>query len=117
VMFPGTKNIPPGTPLTLKQVAIACGVRVRRMEKLAETALFQDALRREVEAAREMEDPVNLAVAIAFNDNQGDGSPKVAHLRLKAIDSIRGKEPVHAVQVKVGQRHRRQHDARVDYQN
>jgi hypothetical protein len=57
------------------------------MEKLAETKLFQDALKCEVEAAREMEDPRNLAVAIAIRDDPGDGSPKAMTTRLKASET------------------------------
>jgi hypothetical protein len=82
------------------------------MEKIADTKLFQDALRCEIAAPRESEDPRNLAVAIEIRDDPGDGSPKAMTTRLKAIDTIREKQPVHAVHVKVGQRHRRQHDAR-----
>jgi hypothetical protein len=116
VMFPGSKDIPPGTPLSLRHAAIACGIRVRRMEELAMTRLFQDALRCESVVRRESEDPRNLAVALAIRDDPGDGSPSAASARLKAIETIRGKEPVHAVHVTVGQRTRRQHDARMDYQ-
>jgi hypothetical protein len=66
VMFPGSKDIPPGTPLSLRHAAIACGIRVRRMEELAMTRLFQDALRCESVVRRESEDPRNLAVALAI---------------------------------------------------
>jgi hypothetical protein len=96
-LFPGTaKEIPAGTPLALKQAAIAIGCRVKRAEAAAKAPEFVRALAEETAIRRASEDPRSLAVAIKIRDNPGDGLPSDRHAQLAAIKTIRGKPPVRA---------------------
>ncbi|MEJ0094155.1 MAG: hypothetical protein WDN46_12175 [Methylocella sp.] len=85
------KLIEAGTPLTLKQAALACSVRTRQARELASTELFAKALNKAVSDRRNAERPRNLATAIEIRDDPGDGSAATKTVRLKAIDSIEGK--------------------------
>jgi hypothetical protein len=90
-MFPGTpQEIPPGTPLSIRDAAVACGVRPARVQGMASSKIFVETLRTEMEARRYAEEPANLAVAMAIRDDRGDGSPEAKAVRLKAVRVIRG---------------------------
>jgi hypothetical protein len=74
------KGIAAGSPLPLKVAALAVGVRVAKAQQLLREAEFLDTLKAEDQAARAMEDPRNLALAIKIRDDPS--APGM--LRLKA---------------------------------
>jgi hypothetical protein len=90
MMFPDTNRIPPGTPLSWRQAAIAVGILPRTLEPWLTTKPFREAIEAELKRRRESEDPVNLALAIAVRDDPGDGSPAAKRARLRAAVFIRG---------------------------
>jgi hypothetical protein len=88
-------------PLTLRQASRALGLRLRRMREMSATPLFQQALNAEVAALRNAERPRNLQVAIAIRDDEGDGSAATKTVRLKAIQSIEGRDGGASVNVQI----------------
>ncbi len=83
--------VPAGMPLTLKQAALACGVRCRQARELASTTLFKAELNKAEIGFRNSERPRNLHTAVVIRDDEGDGSAATKTARLKAIATIEGK--------------------------
>lgn len=88
-------------PLTLRQASRALGLRLRRMREMSATPLFQQAFNSEVAALRNAERPRNLQVAIAIRDDEGDKSAATKTVRLKAIQSIEGRDGGNSVNVQI----------------
>jgi hypothetical protein len=86
------ERIEAGAPLTLRQAARAVGVRLRKARELSETALFQRELQKVRQSQCNGERPRNLKVAIEIRDDAGDGSAAFATARLKAIQTIEGRD-------------------------
>src|SRR6202012_361357 len=76
---------------------------VRRMREIYKTPLFQTELNREIIAQRNAEKPRNLLVAKEIRDDRGDGSAAFATARLKAIQTIEGRDGGTSVNVQVNQ--------------
>ncbi len=76
--------------LTLRQAALACGMRIRRARQLAETPVFAARFDRQMRLLRQAEKAANLALAIAIRDEHGDGLAADRTVRLKAIQAIEG---------------------------
>jgi len=90
-----------GVPLTLRQAALAGGVRVRQAKEVYETALFKTALNEALLGQRASERPKNLHTAIKIRDDEGDGSAATKTVRLKAIQTIEGTDGRAKVQATV----------------
>ncbi len=87
------ETIPPGTPLDLRTAALATGMTTKGARKWSQTPQWIEALKAEQDARAFAEDPKNIEKLILTRDRDDyDGS-----LRLKAIESIRGKPPQHSV--------------------
>ncbi len=95
--------VPAGMPLTLKQAALACGVRTRQARELASTTLFKAELNKTEIGFRNSERPRNLHTAIVLRDDEGDGSAATKTVRLKAIAAIEGKPAATTINVSAQQ--------------
>ena len=103
-LFPnGRRPIPPGSPLSVAQAALAIGVAKSYATRWSQTPLFRERLRVSIRARREAEEPENIAAAIEIRDNHGDGTIDRDRIRLAAIDRLRVKEPAAAVNVELQQ--------------
>jgi hypothetical protein len=79
-----------GHPLTVKQAALFCGMRLRRARAVADTPAFVARFDQLVRRLRLGERSLNLAFAIATRDDEGQGLAADRAVRLKAIGVIAG---------------------------
>ena len=98
----GAMGFSAGVPLTLIQAADCVGVRRRQAREIGQTPVFIAELNRQMKGRQQSERPRNLAVAIAIRDDEGDGSAATKAVRLKAIQSIEGRDGPSSVSVNVG---------------
>jgi hypothetical protein len=90
-----------GEPLPFREACRAVGAKLRRMREMYATPLFQSELNRQIAAQRTAERPKNLHVAKQIRDDEGDGSAATKTVRLKAIQSIEGRDGQASVNVQI----------------
>jgi len=95
--------IPAGTPMSDFHAAHVLGMPNRVLDYWRHRPVFREALREQANARRNAEEPANLAMAINIRDNSIHETT-----RLAAIDRIRVKEPVAAVNVDLSRHDNRQ---------
>ena len=95
--------IPAGTPMSDFHAAHVLGMPNRVLDYWRHRPVFREALREQANARRNAEEPENLAMAISIRDTDPDNRTKLA-----AIQTIRVKEPVAAVNVDLSRNDNRQ---------
>jgi len=95
--------IPAGTPMCDFHAAHVLGMPNRVLDYWRHQTVYKDALREQSNARRNAEEPENLAMAISIRDNNPDD-----RVKLTAIQTIRVKEPVAAVNVDLSRHDNRQ---------
>jgi len=95
--------IPAGTPMSDFHAAHVLGMPNRVLDYWRHRPVFREALREQSNARRNAEEPENLAMAISIRDNNPDD-----RVKLTAIQTIRVKEPVAAVNVDLSRHDNRQ---------
>ena len=95
--------IPAGTPMSDFHAAHVLGMPNRVLDYWRHRQVYKDALREQMNARRHSEEPENLAMAINIRDTDPDNRTKLA-----AIQTIRVKEPVAAVNVDLSRHDNRQ---------
>jgi hypothetical protein len=88
----GKAIIAPDWPLTLKEAALVCNMKLRDARALADSPLFVEQLNKLLKQRRASERARNLSTAVEIRDTPGEGLAADRTVRLKAVSVIEGVE-------------------------